>query len=110
MGLREDIKEDTRETVATYSSAYRNVICDKIARHDQETKEQLDRIEAKLGGEPAKIQLRDLGKWLAHIRNHEMIHAIREVRQLTGCGLKEAKDFCEQWRENLKVAQREEPF
>ena len=38
-----------------------------------------------------------------HIRNQRLIDAIKQFRSDSGLGLKEAKDICEAWREEMNI-------
>lgn len=78
------------------------------AQERDDLKARLSRYEAIPGfqapSEPMPMHMmtrseavENIGKMLIHLRDGEKILAIKIVRQLTGCGLKEAKDACDNY-------------
>lgn len=58
----------------------------------------------KLGAPPAKVEERSLRELIAAVKSGQKINAIKVIREMTGLGLKEAKDLFEAGYDGLKVA------
>jgi len=94
----------------------------KSSSPDPELLARLDRIEQKLdallalvrgggrsggpfggafGGAGGDDRFAPTETVLAHVRSGQLIHAIKEYREYTGLGLKEAKDAIDRFREQM---------